>query len=401
MKKIILIASLFVFLSCAQEESARRLNVIDLESNVGITRTVNLSEIAESIHYIPLETTSESLLATPFIYLHLENEVLYIQQFRTEIKLFSKNGSFIRTFNRLGNGPQEYEFLSNLDIDPATNNIIIHSFGKYIEYDASGKYIGRVLFDDLNDIKTFGPYRLFRINENLNVIMFNKYTSKYSACVTDSLFNVLYYISYSEIEQNVRNKNQLQINITYPYFYKFNDSLRLFNGYDDNILSVSNSSGFDTSFILNYGKYDYRNVNLNTRGNLKMPFIYRYYRALESSNYLFMQFSLGSLPHKPMIKMRPGKTGERRVEVPISASLFNKKTGEFQFVDQPVINQYGFIDDFEGGPAFWPLYISANDIMVSIIDAHNFIEFAQTNKVSDKFRKVAEELNEDSNPVLK
>jgi hypothetical protein len=111
-----------------------------------------------------------------------------------------------------------------------------------------------------------------------------------------------------------------------------------------------------------------------------------------------MQFNMGSLPHKKVMLKR-GKAGET-VELPIAESIFNKKTGEFIFIDQPEFNQFGFKDDLQGGPAIWPYYISEDDYMVTLINAHNFIEHAKTYEVSDKFKKVADNLKETDNPVL-
>ena len=84
----------------------------------------------------------------------------------------------------------------------------------------------------------------------------------------------------------------------------------------------------------------------------------------------------------------------------ISCSLFNKKTGEFIFVDQPEVDQIGFPDDFEGGPAVWPLYISTSNQMVSFINAINLINYAETHDVSAKFKEIAGRIKETDNPVL-
>ena len=216
------------------------------------------------------------------------------------------------------------------------------------------------------------------------------------------MFNVLYFINYSDKDISTRLNIEKQINFLRPYFYKFRDSVRIFNGYGENILSASNSKGVDTSFILNYGEYHYKNVDLNVRNDNNLPFIRRYSGIYESTNYLFMQFYMGSLPHKPKILLNRNvrEEKEKKVEIPITASLFNKKTGQFQYVDQPEINQFGFVDDFEGGPAVWPDYISEDDFMVTIIDAYKFIQHAQTHKVSDKFKKIADGLKEDDNPVV-
>ena len=388
--------------SCIQEEKTKDLRVIDLAGNVGKTSVVNLSEIAESIDYIPLETNDESLLAPPLIYLNFVNGKLYIRQFQTEIKIFSQDGSFVKVFNKQGRGPQEYEFLSQFYVDHLTNNLLLYTYRKLSEYNSESDFIKRILFNDKKEISIYSPERYFKIDENLNLITFGNYKSKYSSCVTDSLYNVLYFINYSDKDIRTRMNVEKQINFLYPYFYKFRDSVRIFNGYGENILSASNSKGVDTSFILNYGEYHYKNVDLNVRNDNNLPFIRRYSGIYESTNYLFMQFYMGSLPHKPKILLNRNVREEKgkKVEIPITASLFNKKTGQFQYVDQPEINQFGFVDDFEGGPAIWPDYISEDDYMVTIIDAYKFIQHAQTHKVSDKFKKIADGLKEDDNPVV-
>ena len=395
MKKRIIIITMLALFSCTEKDKPKDLRVIDLAGNVGKASIVNLSEIAESIEYIPLETNNESLLASPLMHLNFENGRLYIRQFKTEIKIFSQDGKFIKIFNKQGKGPQEYESLYSFYVDPLTNNLFVYSYKGLIEYNNEGDFIKRILFKQNKDYLIYGPEKYFQINDNVNLITFGKYKSRYSSCVTDSLFNVLYFINYSEKDYSIRLNSQRQDSFLSPYFYKFRDSVRIFNGYDHNILTASNPKGVDTSFILHYGKYDYRDVN-------NQSFIRRYDDVFESSDYILMQFYMGSLPHKPKIMSKRGKAGERGeiVELPIAASIFNKKTGEFVFIDQPEYNQFGFKEDIQGGPAFWPYYISEDDYMVTLIDAHNFIEHAQTYEVSDKFKKVADSLKETDNPVL-
>ncbi|MHC1780153.1 MAG: 6-bladed beta-propeller [Bacteroidales bacterium] len=402
MKCLLIIVLITTFASCTQEIKSKKKNEIDIASNVGKTEIVNLSEISEGIEYIPLETTDKSILAPPFMYLSFENGVLYILQFDKEIKIFNYNGTFIRTFNKRGRAEQEYESLYDFSVDPITNNLFIYSFEKLSEYDENGNYIKQIKIHQQKEISIYAPSRLFRINKELNLLTFRNYKSKYSSCVTDSLFNVQYFVSYSEKEQSIRKNIKKQISFFIPYFYKYRDSVRIFNGYGENILTISNSKRIDTSFVLNYGKYDFRNADLSARNLSSMPYIKRYGDINESSNYIFMQFHLGSLPHKPRKKIKGGAAGAHgeTIEEPITASIFNKATGEFKFVDQPEFNQFGFVDDFENGPAFWPLYISQDDYMVSIIEAYKFIQYAQTHKVSDKFKKIADNLKEDDNPVV-
>lgn len=402
MKTLPLIAMILVLLSCGKEIETKKINLIDLESNVGKTEIVNLSMIADGIEYIPLQTKDQSLLTPPFKDAAFVDGRLYISQSRSEVKIFDHDGTFLKTFNKQGRGPQEYEDMSNLYIDPSTNNLLVYSIGKLNEYNNEGDFVKRILFHDSEEIKSFAPNRYYSIKENLKLITFRNFKSLHSACVTDSIFNVLYYINYSEKEHALRMNSQTSINFLEPYFYKFRDSVRVFNNYDGSLLTVSNANGVDTSFIFYYGKYDCRNVDLNVRDYNKLPLIRRFGDMFESTNYVFMQFQLGSLPHKPRKMLKGGEAGNRgeTYEIALTTSLFNKKTGEFKFVDQPEFNQFGFKDDFEGGPAFWPVYISEDDYMIAMIDAYKFIQYAQTNNVSDKFKKLAEGLKETDNPIL-
>ncbi|MDD4639543.1 MAG: hypothetical protein PHT63_07300, partial [Bacteroidales bacterium] len=81
-------------------------------------------------------------------------------------------------------------------------------------------------------------------------------------------------------------------------------------------------------------------------------------------------------------------------------ALFNKETEEFTFLDQPEIDQMGFVDDIEGGPAIWPKYVSADNYMVSYIPADEFIAHAESHKVSEKFKKIADGLKETDNYIF-
>ncbi len=402
MKTLALIAITLLIFSCGKEIETKKINVIDLESNIGISEIVNLSMIADGIEYIPLQTKDQSLLTPPFKDAAFVNGKLYISQSRSEVKIFDHDGTFLKTFNKQGRGPQEYEDMSNLYIDPSTNNLLVYSIGKLNEYNNEGDFVKRILFHDNEEIKSFTPNKFYSINENLKLITFRNFKSFHSACVTDSTFKVLYFVNYSEKEHAIRMNSQRPVNFLEPYFYKFRDSVRVFNNYDGTFLTISNSKGADTSLIFNFGKYGSMNVDLNVRDYNKLPLIRRFGDMFESTNYIFMQFQLGSLPHKPRKMLQSGVAGDRgeTYEIALSTSFLNKKTGEFKFVDQPEFNQFGFKDDFEGGPAFWPVYISEDDYMIAMIDAYKFIQYARTNNVSDKFKKIADGLKETDNPVL-
>ncbi|MDZ4058585.1 MAG: 6-bladed beta-propeller, partial [Bacteroidales bacterium] len=89
---------------------------------------VQLSEIAESIEYIPLETNRNSMIdKVSWSSLVFENNKYYIRtRFEESIFVFDSVGKFLFKFNRTGRGPEEYEYLAGFTVDP-DGNIIIRS----------------------------------------------------------------------------------------------------------------------------------------------------------------------------------------------------------------------------------------------------------------------------------
>ncbi|GAB1473430.1 hypothetical protein MASR2M69_08710 [Bacteroidota bacterium] len=82
-----------------------------------------MSEVAENIEYIPLETSMESFLGTPIreklIY---ENGKLFIYQRGDYFKIFNSKGEYLGKFNKRGNGPKEYISLNSVVIDSCANS---------------------------------------------------------------------------------------------------------------------------------------------------------------------------------------------------------------------------------------------------------------------------------------
>ncbi|GAB1473888.1 hypothetical protein MASR2M69_13290 [Bacteroidota bacterium] len=118
----------------AQVESA--IKTIDVAGAIGKGQIVPLSQIAESIEYIPLETNQNNMIdMIRYGYLVYENDKFYVKH-KYLTYVFDKSGKFLFTFNKEGRGPQEYYLLSGISVDE-DENIIVTSFDKFIMYDKS------------------------------------------------------------------------------------------------------------------------------------------------------------------------------------------------------------------------------------------------------------------------
>lgn len=407
MKKLLLIILTLILISCEQEIEINDLRVIDLEGNVGKSRTVLLSEVAESIEYIPLETTEDSFVGIPrrepLIY---ENNLLIICQKGDYFKIFNSKGNYLRTLNKRGNGPKEYISSNMFVVDSTAEVISIGSAKNIVEYKTTGDYIKTIDYPIEESLQGVQYKKIGIIDNNFYVlstqINHNLNNLNYSAIILDSTSRVVLKIPYPDKERELVEKLTIEV-VDFlsptPLLFRFKNSVRIKNGYDENIISIDKNLQIDTVYRLNYGKYGIRKFSSNSYSSKveDKPFLELHGKLYESSTFLFMSFKTGNLPIKHW--EFTNRSGEK-VSVPISCSFFNKKTGQFTFIDPCGLDEFGLIDDLEGGPAFWPLYISQDGYMVNHIDAFTFIEYAKAHKVSEKFKNIAAGLKDTDNLVL-
>jgi len=403
MKHIIKLIVVFClsFTACKEtsQTDSKDLRMIDVAGGVGKSRQVYLSEIADTIEYIPLETTPESLLSPPqFDRIFYENDIVYFPQKTDIIKIFNSKGEYISTFNRLGRGPQEYETIGKPQIDNASGKIIINSYDKIVEYSLNGEFIRNISFPVQNEIdKIYFRSYCLKLGDFYFYPCEISYNPTYSVIITDSSSNVIMKLKYPQEEVDfVKIQNRL-FSFQDPYIYLHKERLRLINGNNKYVLSIDKDLSIDTAFIINYGKYNAANDASGMKCLPDSRYLWRKSFVFESDNYLFMHFHVGALSNKPYKMLNP--SGKEWINN-VSCAFFDKRTGEFTFLDQPEKYRLGFIEDMEGGPSIWPKYVSVDNYLISFIPAEEFIAYAESHKVSEKFKTIAAGLKETDNYVF-
>lgn len=146
----ICISSLF-FLSCGNKKEQAQ-DVSDLtgypvhipfEQAVGSERDFKLSEIADSVRFIPLETTDASLMNRIQKGGILKSSRYWFLYSYKNVYQFTDEGKFVRTIGSRGNGPGQYTSAVCIDIDETLGHVYVLSPGKNINvYDMeTGSYL--------------------------------------------------------------------------------------------------------------------------------------------------------------------------------------------------------------------------------------------------------------------
>ena len=106
--RIFLFALMVIIGSCSgknrlktEEDTIKTIDLL-MEAESEITM---LSEIAENIEYIPLETTENSLVGSVTKFIKCDKRI-YIKNSFDEIICFDSEGKFINKLNKLGRGPR-------------------------------------------------------------------------------------------------------------------------------------------------------------------------------------------------------------------------------------------------------------------------------------------------------
>jgi hypothetical protein len=400
-KTFALVAILLINACTSSDVSNKKYSTINIADNIGRGYLLNISEIAESVEYIALETTDSSLVGD-LSQVYYTNGFFVLNTFKNSkgiLKVFDRKGQFHNTLSRLGRGPEEYTSINS--IDTYKNNIVILTFHNIIEYSFDGKFIKSVPVKKEEFCNGYGNIKKIDDSHYMLITMpDSKNQNKYAAIIVDSSAKIKLSFNYPKSEIEIaKNRRSRVKGLDNPVIFSNKSLGKVVTGNDEFIISHSKEyESIDTIYRINYGKYKITGDNIK-RVNKRSKYINLYGQILEGNNHIFFNLNLRTLAHKPMKMMRIGAK-DTVMLFPFSCALYDKRDGSFRLIDQPKDFQKGFIENFEGGPAFWPNYISDDEYMVSFINASEFIQHAQTHKVSDKFKKIAVGLNEDDNPVV-
>lgn len=258
MKVLIYLLFAGFLLSCSDKSKQPKVeekpidNIIRLADAIDRMRKVNLSELADSITYLPLETRQECLLRNTSSFKYCPPYII-----SNRLVFDMNNGKFIRQIGRSGQGPGE---------DPASYTEAIftkghfYSYGyKLIEYDEKGKFTGKEMQLLAKPKSEFvAPGRLGRIDwvddwtpTGNNISIYNLPDTVYTI---DCSFNILKaerVVPPSIPKTKLNNVGYSGIDRAYTCN---SDSALFYNYFNDTIYRVTDN-GLDGRWIIDLGKY--------------------------------------------------------------------------------------------------------------------------------------------------
>jgi hypothetical protein len=346
---------LFALSGCGGREGGTSDNVISITVHErSIDGTINLADIVDSVTYIPLETTNESLLDRIVEVFFVDDTVLV--RVNSRVFLFDKNGKYLRKISRQGRGPGEYLDLSQMMFDEVGRRIIILDgyADRLLYYDMEGRFV--------KDVPEFATGYIPRDIVNLSDGNFLCYRPDHDEVPGATPGGIWEVDSTGAFKRWVRKDDMIHP-VTFAgdmnYFYPLPDGRIGFQGvetescyyYDGNDMVEYCRYVFDGNTVRDFKGVD--NVEWMSRFPQKDMFLIRDY-IFDTGRYLFS-----------------GWLDDRHKQL---YTLYDKSTGSLKTTRMPADNESPKILTHRSGSWVGWEFVPSNDPNVIVISApHNLI----------------------------
>ena len=360
-----------------RQQTQQQIPTIEVNPSRISYGNVRLSDIIESIEYIPLETTDESLVGTigfaPCSFDISDNYIVVSCIQQTQVFLFSRDGRFISRVGRQGQGPGEYTSPSGVFLDEKRDQIFVGTPQQGIlVYNLRGEFIRNIPTE-----RTAGG--LTRLH-NDNFLVNNVFFSPFSYEIRSLDFQLV-----AEGIKNAYFGARIRRVLGRPTNYLFNDRIHVRKAHlNDTIFSIENNFSFTPRFVVSAGRFT-PTINFleSTGGSTGFD---------RRSGYVGIS-SIYQTTNKLLFHYSYQDRGYR--------AYFDKNVGRLYHFR----SESGIPNDFDGGVDFWPRR-QDNLIWYQFFYAYHLIENSGGispvggTEAVQSFNRLIERLDPDDNPVL-
>ena len=338
------------------------------------------------VEYIPLETTDE--FVNQGVVLDIGKKIIVVKNRARDgdIFIFDRNGKGLRKFNHLGQGPEDYTYISSITLDEDYNELFVRDWAaeKMLVYDLSGKFK-----------RSFKYKGTGWNNNNYN---FDKgylicYNSNYEndEIISDPPFMIL-----------SKQDGSIVKDIQIPYEQKISDEIRI---YKDEIVATTLINSYPIipyhdSWILTILSSD--TVFSYLPNQSMRPFMVRTpsIHSLNPVVFLFPEMLTERYYFLQAIKNSPELVGstpmDTRVRFPRAFLLYDRK-------EQTIFEYTVYNGDYSNQKEVSVSRNTTNNEIAfcSPIEAYQLVESYEKGELKDgKLKEIAAKLDAEDNPVI-
>ena len=404
--RIMLILGVMIlgFMACSNKKTVEPNpvvldNIIHLSTAIkNVREEMMLSELVDSVSYVPLETKSNCMLGNTQRFTFSPQYIFYSNY------CFDWNGRFLFRIGNQGQGACEDIYVHVADI-VYLNNHFYGNASKIIEYDDRGKCTGKELSWFTQKTMDTAP-----VGHLVNQVCFapaGENLMFYNSPDTVYFINTDYEFvaKRSMMPWNRKGIAPSMESVKYTSYYK--DTTLFYNFYTDTVFTVTPTSlvprwvveldeelRFPTQYLYEDGLLSeafkcWESGNLENAKMIKLlDHKYMVSGVFETERFVFL-LVYESMPFRELRKVP---------DTPPLIAIYNKRTGETFAVKQVV-------DDLGGMKAFFPSWGAYNEKLLATIWPYKLKEFIEEEQsagrtVAPQILNLMKRVREDDNPIL-
>ena len=398
MNKTILSLVCILFFSCTNQVRKKdpeaiidldTLTVLEFDKNITNWKEKELSEIADSLSYIVLESVEKSTIGKILQY-NVYNDLVLVNCL-SSVHAFERNGKYISSIGKQGKGPSEYIYADWVDY--FNGYILIASNKKLLFYNKHGKYSHYISIPSSCDQMSIIP------DGNIAICKLNAYgDASFRLKIVDDKGVLIEKFPPTEIFPH-QNSTMTSMSSFDKNFYRFNNLLHYREKYNDTIFMM-NENRLEPKYFIDLGKFkmplehrlEYMK-DLTSFGKLASKYLD--YRAMESDGFVFIDYHSSSKGY--------GNYSD-------GFSIYNKLTKELIAVGHKKHKKIklGFYNNLDGGMTFKPDGVTEDgQVAFQLIQAFQFKDFIKSDEFLEsnnakhtKLKQLEEGLNINDNPII-
>lgn len=259
---------LILFISCRNNKIKTELDsypkYINLDLSKVVSDSLNLSEIANRIEYVPLEKTENAILGNVKD-VRFSGEYIFIFS-EQNVYRFSKRGKFINKIYEVGRGPEEVVPLC-FTLNEKDSIVYIYNRNNTVKtFDFNGNYISSIL-KLINPSESLPPWKIDYFSNTLLVSNQQRPDVQYIYSCYDITKDTLHILYTNHREYTIDQLNKRPIILPYDYNYQVTDSTIMYKEkFSDTIFSVNKLFSITPKYVINLGNNKLKWENWRDQG---------------------------------------------------------------------------------------------------------------------------------------
>ena len=395
-----------VLYGCGQKKINTH-EIIHLETILDNFVTVNLSEFADSIEYIKLETNDQTVISR-IKQIDITKNLILIQDNEGNCILFKENGKFLSRIGKKGNGPGEYQWLEQGKI--GNHVVFVLSGNKILTYNFKGEFLQQVNI----------PYRLSSSWWN-NTLFPNSDTTFLLHVPTDiEQYKLIEFnLDGSMIQKYSKKQHIIKIPpansiCSSANIYIHDGRISYKERLNDTLFRIHNSL-ISPEYIFNIGAYTLLN-EANESGGIELKndkYCIDLMNFVETTDYFFLSLSLGANSPKEFVNEK--KINNEVINVGYRwLGIYNKKVKTLR-LSKPSgyndeLNYTGIYNDLDGGLSVFPMQRIDDSGFITWFYPYELKSYTSSatfrnkevknQEMKDKLMELSKSLSFEDNPVL-